>query len=450
MVSDEEPFFDEGSFIEPSTGPQRHGKRSPWRIALIAGAALAAFVLAFFGSLAWNLIRGVSGDGDIVDELPSGDTVTPPRIAIHPDEPINILLIGVDGNAGSLRSDSVMLLSIDPLTERVGLLGIPRDTLVEIPLDQIEERLHRHIYENPTKLAHTHAYGGATVTMATVGALLDVPVHRFVRANFNAFVNIVDILGGIEICIEREMHYEDPYQDLYIHFYPGCQVLNGRDSLKYVRYRQDSDFKRIERQQQALMAMVDRAMSLGMIPRLPNVVNELVTHVDTNLSESELVALARRGMGMAGDYAERLQTGTLEGRDARMNGVYYFIHDEEAKQALVEQLIWQLEQSRDASLVVRILHDGRQRETAAALRALLDAYGHTAVVMEDPEAAATEVVLHDESVAAKLIARYLAHRLDVLDLYNEPAPEPIPLPGGDQEDGPGPVRTPAVTVVLGG
>src|SRR5690606_16904569 len=124
--------------------------------------------------------------------------------------------------------------------------------------------------------------------MATVADFLGVPVHRYVRLAPDAFEALVDILGGVHVCVERDMYRHDPYQNLLINLKQGCQLLDGAQAAGYARWRGDGDIARIERQHKLIAALIDRALGIGVIPRLPQLVNEVTSRVDTNLSEAEI------------------------------------------------------------------------------------------------------------------------------------------------------------------
>src|SRR5690606_802277 len=153
-------------------------------------------------TLTWRLVSGLTAE-EPGEEVAGGDVVAPPRVEVRPDEPLNILILGTDaglledGRRGARRSDTLMLASYDPLTGGLSILSIPRDTHGEIPVEDLDEQLRRYVRGNPTKIARAGAFGGPAVSMATGSRLLDVPVHRFVRVNLEAFVNIIDLMGGV-------------------------------------------------------------------------------------------------------------------------------------------------------------------------------------------------------------------------------------------------------------
>lgn len=216
-------------------------------------------------------------------------------------ERVNILLLGIDqreSEAGQpTRTDTMMLLTIDPAGKSMGLLSIPRDLWVPIPgLKQVsEDRINSaHFYGD----AYNYPGGGPALAKRTVQYNLGVPVHYYVRIDFNGFKKIVDTMGGVDINVEKAIHdseYPDGnYGIITIDIPAGMQHMDGDRALQFVRTRHaDSDFFRTRRQQQFLMAMRDQAMSLNIVPRLPTLISQLRDSVKTDLSATEIINLAR-------------------------------------------------------------------------------------------------------------------------------------------------------------
>ncbi|MGE5530158.1 MAG: LCP family protein [Patescibacteria group bacterium] len=167
----------------------------------------------------------------------------------------NILIIGTDkptiGKKGTVekRTDVLLLASCDPGRGRVALLSIPRDTLVDIPGHGMD------------RINAANVYGGLELTRLMVEKLTGLTVHKHLAVDFNAFVELVDLLGGVEIEVDKRMHYRDSSQGLLIDLRKGRQVLNGRQALGFVRYRLDpmGDISRIQRQQRLIQAIVAKA-----------------------------------------------------------------------------------------------------------------------------------------------------------------------------------------------
>ncbi len=213
---------------------------------------------------------------------------------------VNILLMGIDrrpGEAFVSRTDSIMVLSVNPDTQRAAILSIPRDLYVEIP-GYGQDRVN-------TAMVYGAQQGdylsGTALAMQTVSYNLNIPVHHFVLLDFGAFVRTIDLLGGVEVEVPYEIN--DPeYPDMnygYDPFYlpAGIQRLDGTTALKYARTRHgDSDFNRAYRQQQVLFAARRQAVNLGvgdLLLRAPSLYREVEGGVRTDLSLEQLLRLAK-------------------------------------------------------------------------------------------------------------------------------------------------------------
>ena len=136
---------------------------------------------------------------------------------------INVLLLGIDdgdsedfGTDAPKRTDAMMVVSFDTEHNEVSILSIPRDTRVSIPG-------HRA----PDKINAAYAYGGINLAKQTVANLLQIPIHYYILANWQGFIQVMDILGGVDLYVDHNMNYEDPYANLKIHLQQGFQHLDG-------------------------------------------------------------------------------------------------------------------------------------------------------------------------------------------------------------------------------
>jgi polyisoprenyl-teichoic acid--peptidoglycan teichoic acid transferase len=181
------------------------------------------------------------------------------------------------------RSDTMLLINIDPDTKGVSLLSIPRDTQVEIPT------------VGTTKINDANATGGPALAARVVSRTLnDVPIDRYVRVSTNAFRELVDLLGGIDVYVPQPMQYTDVTQKLKIDLPQGWQTLNGDQAEQFARFRHDAygDIGRVQRQQSLLKALRDRLTNPTVITRVPQIIRVMQKYVDTNLSPEEFLALA--------------------------------------------------------------------------------------------------------------------------------------------------------------
>jgi len=206
--------------------------------------------------------------------------------------PVNLLIMGVDlpepgeEDADSLfsgRSDTMLLVRVNPDDSSVDMLSIPRDTQVDIPGEGI------------AKINHANLAGGPELVAETVQANLGpVPVDRYVRVSTGALRELVDLLGGVEVNVPQRMVYQDVTQGLNIDLEPGWQTLNGDQAEQFARFRGDGngDIGRVQRQQMLMKALRERLTHPTVIPRLPQVMRVMMRHVDTNLTLEEILALA--------------------------------------------------------------------------------------------------------------------------------------------------------------
>ncbi|GAB4146705.1 MAG: LCP family protein [Cyanobacteria bacterium J069] len=213
--------------------------------------------------------------------------------------PVNILVMGVDHftdapeDAPDIvlggRSDVMLLVRVDPVSNTASILSIPRDTRVEIP------------GYGTAKINHANQEGGPALAAETVRHNFDgVPIDRYVRVSTDSFRALVDLLGGIEVYVPFRMEYEDVTQKLKIDLEEGLQQLNGDQAEQFARYRNDGqgDVGRVQRQQQLLKALRDRLAHPATVTKLPQIIEMMQQYVDTNLTLEEMLSLGNFALMM--------------------------------------------------------------------------------------------------------------------------------------------------------
>jgi LCP family protein required for cell wall assembly len=257
-------------------------------------------------------------------------TIIPTSAALVTDERTNILVMGIDRRPGESfisRTDSMMLISVDPEDEKASILSIPRDLLVMIPGYGRDRVNTAYVYGS----TGNNPAGGAALAMRTVEYNLGIYIDHYVLVDFSAVTKGIDTLGGIEVYVPVEIN--DPtFPDMnygYDPFYipAGSQHMNGQTALKYARTRHvDNDFGRAARQQQVLLAARDKALGLGMaslLARAPDLYKRVEQGMRTDLSLEQLVALSRTASGIT---SENIRNEVLDG-----NYVSPFITDQGAQ-----------------------------------------------------------------------------------------------------------------------
>ena len=247
------------------------------------------------------------------------------------DQAFNILVIGVDHNYGAggianaknSRSDTLLLVMLPKDKKEATIISIPRDTLVTI--NGVKDKRVNSAF--PT--------GGVDLVKQTVEELMGINIDRYVAIDFNGFEQLVDIIGGIEIDVDKRMRYTDVAGDLYIDLQPGLQMLNGNQALGYVRFRQDAlgDIARVARQQKFLKAVVGKLMSWSGIKQYKKLLQLVEEYSISDLDLKDLIALGRK---MIGFDLDKIDTYTLPGH---FKDVYWAPNHTEIEE-LVNRLLY--------------------------------------------------------------------------------------------------------------
>ncbi len=251
--------------------------------------------------------------------LPGGTPEISTRVVWDGKERVNILAMGIDQRSyeeGPWRTDTMLVLTLDPVTMSGGMLSIPRDLWVPIPGYE-EGRINTAHYLGD---AYDYPGGGPALAVKTVQYNLGVPIHYYIRVNFSAFEELIDLIGGIDIVVEEEINDsaypcdDGPcYDPLYIP--AGEQHMDGRTALRYARTRHGGggDFDRAKRQQQLLVVVFEKITELGMLPQLitkaPRLWETLEGSVETDMRLDEIVALANLAEGMD---SQNIRTGVMD------------------------------------------------------------------------------------------------------------------------------------------
>lgn len=232
------------------------------------------------------------------------------------DKPFNILILGKDSDSFKKpgRTDTIIVMRIDPNRKKAYLISVPRDTRVDIQ------------NQGRGKINSAYIKGDIGLAQNTVENLLNIKIARFFIVNWKGFENIIDAIGGVNVDVEKKMYYQGWRTNIDIK--QGKQLLNGKQALNYVRFRNDSlgDLGRIPRQQKFISSIVSQAKQIKNIFKLPQIVNSLIEHTRTNAKFSELLWLGKIFWGIK---KNDVSMDTLPGDGKMINGVSYFIADED-------------------------------------------------------------------------------------------------------------------------
>ena len=332
---------------EPAEGRTPHAHGRTIRVLLALTATLSLFV-AVAGGISYASYEWAQNIGTRTGFQDADPSVAPQQQATGPcvNNVCNYLILGSDSRAGlshadqikfgtdadiggENRSDTIMLVHSDPSRQKAVILSFPRDLWVDIPghgMDKINAAFEGGIDG-----------GGPELVAKTIHELTGLRVNHFVYVDLAGFQNIVDTLGGVEMCIPAEnvntpgwvsgpsgsVYYKEPGYiadpDTGLHVRPGCQVLQGDQALAYVRTRHlpcDAipDFSRINRQQEFLRAVINRLLEPGELIKAPSLVRPVLASLqrDRELTPADLVYLVGQMQGMTTGAADfRSVPGTV-------------------------------------------------------------------------------------------------------------------------------------------
>jgi len=235
-------------------------------------------------------------------------------VAPAPAQLLNILLLGTDERPdeyGPTRTDTMILLTVNPETGAMGMLSLPRDLWVPIPGLGVTTKIN-----TAYMLGELESYpgGGAQLAKDTVGSFVGQPVDYFVRVNFDGFREIIDLIGGVTVEVPNTIHDEEyPTPDYGVetfHLDAGTHHLDGETALKYARTRHnDGDYSRARRQQDIIRAVAQQVLNAGMIPQLlakaPQLLMTMQNSIETDIPVQIGIDLAQRFQNrVAGDVQQ--------------------------------------------------------------------------------------------------------------------------------------------------
>jgi polyisoprenyl-teichoic acid--peptidoglycan teichoic acid transferase len=248
------------------------------------------------------------------------------EITLTKQDPFSVLMLGVDEREGdSGRSDTMIVLTVNPNLNSIKMLSIPRDTRTEIVG-----------HGKVDKINHAYAFGREEMSIATVENLLDIPIDYYVKVNMEGFKDIVDAVGGIQV--NNNLDFS---QDGH-HFTTGKINLNGEQALSFVRMRYDDpsgDFGRQERQRQVIQGVINRGASFSSLTRFGGIFAALGDNVRTDVTFDEMLDIQKNYKNSFGSI-EQLQ---LTGTGTKINGIYYLEVPKEKIQTTQNELKKHLE-----------------------------------------------------------------------------------------------------------
>lgn len=405
--------------------------RGPGGLLVVGGTVVTLLLLTTFTVFAsnylydWARLRILKAspipavESIAISINPGGDT-TPQQPVVAPDSEasaaesmgsrevnvnaINVLLLGTDArpdDVGPPLTDTLILLSLDPRTGTAGMLSLPRDLWVPIPGQDLTTKINIAY-----RMGETNGYpgGGPQLAKDTVSSFIGQPVQYYVRVSFDGFVEIIDLIGGVDVVVPTTIHDEQYPTENYgvetFHLDAGIQHLDGETALKFVRTRNvDSDYGRARRQQQVIRAVADKVMRADMIPTLltkaPRLLYTMRSSIATDMPMALQLELANylsdaslneiRQLVLDGDFGEETYSD---------EGAWILLPDRARVRAALNTFFSPVPQNADADAIalsdpswvrIEILNGTGEPGIAARTRDLLQSQGWQVVSIGDAD-----------------------------------------------------------------
>ena len=297
----------------------------PWIVGIISIIILGLIV---YGSILFkDLTETVKQMHEPIERVVSDKRKEP--VAFKQKEPFSVLVLGVDERSYDKgRSDTMIVMTVNPTTNSTKMLSIPRDTYTEIIGRDVKDKIN-----------HAYAFGGIEMAMNTVENLLDIPIDYVVQVNMESFKDIVDAIGGITINNSLD------FSSGNFSFPKGTNKLNGDEALAFIRMRYEDprgDFGRQDRQKQVIQAVLREGASINNLLNYQSIFSAIGKNIRTNMTFDEMVDVQANYRDAVG-HVDQLYM--KEGQGKTIDGIWYYMMNNEELAAIRAVLRTHLELS---------------------------------------------------------------------------------------------------------
>lgn len=329
------------------------------------------------------------------------------------NKPVNILLLGMDigdpnqeDNKDIKRTDTIMVVNYNPETDKITTVSVPRDTLIQNN-------------GNSIKINSAFAIGGYSRIKTEVEGLLNVNINYIVKVDYDAFVDIIDAIGGVKMKIERNMIYDDEGQNLHINFKAGETVkLDGQKAQEFFRWRKNNDgsgfangdLDRIQNQQKFIAKVIDKCTNPLIVFRIPKIMSAIGNNVETNMSPFSIIKYGLKFMGVSNNDISML---TAAGTPKTINGQSFLVFDKNSNKDIISQLASSEVSSQSENgisrenIKIKILNATKINGLASELKINMNNIGYTKIDTGNTELSDKTVILSNNKNMLKTISKDL-------------------------------------------
>ena len=359
---------------------------------------VCAFALTTLGLAIYNTVTGQNA-----------------KIPFLPGKKENILLIGVDGDIDNNlsktrtrqngRSDTLILFNIDTKTNTVNAISIPRDSKVYIANSN-----------DIDKINHAFAFGGPQLTVSTIEDTFGIRIDHYIAVNYNVLKEIVAAVGGVDVYVEKNMHYNDRSAGLHIDLHKGEQTLDADTAEEFLRFRHDAlgDIGRIERQQAFVTGLIKKFQNPAIIPKIPELIRVVQNNVLTDMNMYELSETAAY---LQGANLSQMQITTLPGKPSQKGHISYWILDPAEVQAIIDKFIYRIDENfKTQGIDVGIAYNPDSSRKAEKVIRELEAAGYKVNCSVETDSKEAKIISHSNDVTLSSV-NYIKQKVNPIKKY---------------------------------
>jgi len=335
----------------------------------------------------------------------------------------NILIMGVDvGTPGATndddpkRTDTMIVAHYNAKDKKLSLVSIPRDTLIQID-------------GKNQKINAAHFFGGVASAVSAVEELLGIKIDYYGKIDYEGFRKVIDAIGGVDMEITNEMNYDDPTQDLSIHFKKGTTVhLDGKKAEEFFRWRKNNDgtglaradLDRIKNQQLFISKVMAKVKSPTILIKIPSILSAIQSYVETNMDANGIL---KYGYLFATMGKDKISMDTINTDEKYINNISYVVYDEAKNKDILSKLNDSQVQNIDKSKYkIKILNGTKKSGLASDFSKYLSENGYNKAVTDNGDPTSkTKIIVYNKSedIKADLIKDFKTDNIEFLSSEEE-------------------------------
>lgn len=311
--------------MEEESKPKKMSRKKKWLITILS--IIAVFIIGT-GAYAYSVYHSVHQAVKTIHQPVERQQPVKrtEEVVIKERDPFSVLLLGVDERKNDKgRSDTIIVLTVNPHKKSIEMLSIPRDTRTEIVGKGTQDKIN-----------HAYAFGDVQMSMDTVEHFLDIPIDYYIKVNMQGFKDIVNAVGGVTV--DNDMKFTASGESFPV----GVQELNGSQALKYSRMRHDDprgDFGRQMRQRQIIDSILEKGASISSLWNYDDILEALAKNVKTNLTFNDMVDIQKNYK----DLRHHITEYQISGEGKFIGDIWYYIVPEEERQKVSNRMKEHLE-----------------------------------------------------------------------------------------------------------